>query len=84
VKVERCRSCGAPIIWATATTGRAMPIDRDRIAGGNIELEEPPAFTPEGRRPESPTARVVMPAPGVWRYRSHFATCPDAWRWKRR
>lgn len=84
MKVEACRSCRAPIIWATSTAGRAVPIDRDRIAGGNIELEEAPAFVPEGRRPGSPTARVVKPEPGVLRYRSHFASCPDAWRWKRR
>jgi hypothetical protein len=83
MRVEQCRSCKAPIIWAIARTGRPMPVDVEPIAGGNIELDEQQA-TPQALRPLAPLARLVRAEPGVLRYRSHFASCPDSWKWKRR
>lgn len=85
MKISRCTgpNCGADIIWAMTTAGRPMPVDVERVAGGNIELDEPDLLTPDIVRPPAPIARVVKAQPGVWRYRSHHASCPDAWRFKR-
>lgn len=74
-----CRSCGAAIVWAIGQSadGRMIryPIDPAPIAGGNIELET--------RGQQSPLVHFHPPEPGKPRYRSHFATCPDAARWRR-
>jgi hypothetical protein len=75
MNVEHCRSCKADIFWAVTTARNSMPIDVDQVKGGTLELEERPG------RP--PLVRIVKAEPEVARYRSHFASCPDAWRWKR-
>ena len=65
-----CRDCGEPIIWAkTEATGRAMPVNRDQVLGGNLVLAS------EGMRT---IARVLKPDPALRGYVSHFATCPNA------
>jgi len=70
---ERCGSCGAPIVWAHNVYGKREPIDAAPVAGGNIVLVglgEPP--------------RAEHVKPGVGTHVSHFATCPDARKWRRR
>lgn len=68
----RCRSCGALIVWAkSAKTGKPMPLDHDRVTSG---------------------VRFQADAQGIARLRagvepghaSHFATCPDAARHRRK
>lgn len=72
-----CKSCGAPIVWASTSAGGVMPVDRDRVAGGNIVLVERDALS-------TPRAEIVAPDPDVPRHVSHFATCPNADRHRRR
>lgn len=68
-KGQTCRSCGEPIHWTvTAASGKAMPVDRDAILGGNLVL------TQSGYRT---TATVVTPDPAIRRHVSHFVTCPN-------
>lgn len=71
---RRCKSCGAPIIWASTATGAAMPVDPDPIGGGNLQLTR--------RGDESVTAAVVRPGEGT--HRSHYASCPHADQWRSR
>ena len=61
-----CRSCGAAIRWVYTSRKRAMPIDPVPVAGGNVEVFD------------MGTVSVVTPSPGIVRYVSHFATCPNA------
>ena len=74
--VSRCASCKAEILWAwSGNTFRLTPAGPT----GNVEL------TPEG---DELIAKVWGTA-HVWpegeaRYRSHFATCPHADRFRRR
>lgn len=74
---DLCSACGARILWArSASTGRAMPLDPMPSERGNITLAQ-------GPRGET-IARVVPRAdggPGL--YVSHFATCPEAARFRR-
>jgi hypothetical protein len=76
--VSRCRSCGAPIRWTRTEKGRRMPIDPEPVPEGNIVLRELDEATP--------LALSVPPAafPDEPRYLSHFATCPDAAKHRRR
>lgn len=83
--MSACRSCGAPVVWAVTVDGRRMPVDRDPVDGGNVLLA--PSVEPGG----SPTATVVgkrvqetLFGDNGPRYVSHFATCPDANRHRRR
>lgn len=84
-----CRSCRAPLLWAvTAAKGKAIPLDPDPHPDGNVELGRR-VETADGR--SAPLAHVVdrrqealfeepsTPA----RYLSHFATCPDADRYRK-
>lgn len=78
-----CRSCGAPILWAFTEKGRRIPLDRNPVPDGNIEISDPT---------DGPiTSRVVSGqgtlSPGLFpatRYKSHFATCEFAKRHRRR
>ena len=85
---SRCTSCRARIVWArSATTGKAMPIDVEPHADGNIVLRLDPV--PEAPKRRQRVAYVIGTrtdypgpqgglSPTEPRYRSHFATCPNA------
>ena len=69
MKIQECRACGAPIVWARhLITGRTAPLDAAPSDAGTWSLVDHPehgavygpSYTPEGR------------------HTSHFATCPDA------
>lgn len=75
----RCRSCQAEIVWAETERGKRMPVDAaPNPRNGSIVLRE--------RAGEAPLAIAGVPDeafPGEPRYTSHFATCPEAARWRR-
>lgn len=72
--MSSCRSCRAPIVWASTVNGRSMPVDRDPVPDGNLILTYP--------SPGSALALVVDPDQTMLddppRYVSHFVTCPNA------
>lgn len=75
---QPCRSCGAAVIWATTTAGKAMPVDADPGPGGDVALHQMP-----GR---SVRAEIITGAPelhGADLRTSHFVTCPDADAWRK-
>lgn len=72
--MSQCRSCDAPIIWAKSPAGKAMPIDAEPVPDGNVLLVANGSATPNA---------IVVEADHQWaegarRYKSHFATCPNA------
>lgn len=72
----KCRSCGVEIFFATLNTGKSMPMDAVPVENGNFVLDK------------HGTYRVVLTSessPGEPRYLSHFATCsnPEKHRRKR-
>lgn len=75
MQTNHCRSCGARITWAVTKAGRNMPVDVEPHPAGNLEL------TP--REDGAPLVAMIDPMDAQLtftanRYRSHFATCPDA------
>lgn len=73
--VTSCKSCGAPIVWATTTGGAAIPLDPEPADDGNVLVDT-----------ETGKATVLGSQAGyepLERYKSHFATCPHAKRWRR-
>ena len=70
-----CRSCDAAIEWVTwADSGKAIPLDRGPAPSGNLA-----AVAGKVHRYTAEDERL-----GRERRVSHFATCPDAPRWKKR
>jgi hypothetical protein len=70
---DRCKSCGAPIEWATsAKTGKAIPLDAEPAADGNLVVIDGIA------------GPAIATEPAEIRRKSHFATCPQAASWRNR
>lgn len=79
-ELAACRSCHAPIIWATSKGGTAMPVDAEPVADGNVELTAQPGQW------VGPVA-VVLTAPSLFGLplrKAHFTTCPEADTWRRK
>jgi hypothetical protein len=78
--VSQCRSCRAPIVWVGTEHGKAMPLDREPYEG-----DDPRGLFVIRTEPGKVIAIATTPDafPGEPVYRSHFATCPDADRYRR-
>lgn len=68
-----CRSCAAPILWVRTSKGKLMPLDAEPCADGNMVVVDGVAFT-------AYTLDFEQDRP---RYRSHYATCPQAKEWRK-
>ena len=73
MKTDKCRSCGAPIIWTVTSKGKRMPVDAKPVEGGNVRLDQDLLGN---------TVASIVPD-GTGDRVSHFATCPEAARWRR-
>jgi hypothetical protein len=73
--MSACRSCSAPLLWATTEHERKIPLDPEPYTGddprGLFVLRYPHGYA---------VAMATTPDafPGEPVYRSHFATCPRA------
>lgn len=81
--MNKCKSCGAPIIWIKTFSGKAMPVD----AGGIDFFADPEGkelFVTDGGAVVH-GVRAEEGAEHTHRgYISHFATCPNADQHRRR
>jgi hypothetical protein len=78
--IAACRSCDAPIVWATSSGGKRMPVDALPVPDGNVELTLQPGSW------VGPVA-AVLTAPSLFAKplrKAHFATCPAAEQWRKR
>ena len=72
MKSVKCRSCPAQVIWVrTAATGKRMPLDATPVPAGNVAIRDGLAVVMSG------------PVPGGGGRLSHFATCPQAEKWRK-
>jgi hypothetical protein len=79
--VSACRSCGAPILWAETDGGKRAPLDLDPVPDGTFVIADRNRWGTPRVAYVPADALLIDDAP---RYRSHYATCPDADRWRRR
>lgn len=71
VVTAKCRSCGAPVIWAThVTTGKLTPLDAEPTPDGSWHTSEQLNLSGD--------VIVTYEHGDAGGHRSHFATCPDA------
>lgn len=77
--VTVCRSCKAPVIWCITPRGKRMPVDAVPVSNGNVVVDlmrSPPLAQVQAGGAQRPNA--------AGSYTSHFATCPQAARWRDR
>jgi len=61
----KCRSCGAAIRWGRTQSGKAMPLDAEPVPDGTLGI--------------APNGEIYSKGDEAGdRYKSHFATCPNA------
>lgn len=68
-----CASCRARILWVRHESGRYLPLDHEPVPDGPLVIVGAWAL---------PVAAAVNVDP-LKRYRCHFATCPDAEKYRR-
>lgn len=66
-----CSSCGKPMVWVKTVNGKAMPIDAEPVADGNLVLAGDGTVRVLKKGEKGPVGAGV---PGPY-YKSHFATC---------
>jgi hypothetical protein len=76
---NECRSCGARIRWGLTPKGKAVPVDWEPVAEGNLVLE---VYETDLTVTVLPFRKGKHSEHGP-RYVSHFATCPQAKAWRR-
>ena len=78
--MSNCRSCGAEIWWAKAQgKSKDMPLDSEPCDEGNI------VYVDAGQVRVFKTAMDAERAyPGEKRFLSHFVTCKDATKWRKK
>lgn len=81
---NECRSCGAPIRWAITEKGRRMPLDPDPHPDGNVMVEHAAGADHSGVVVFAGRLLHEERDLGTPLYRSHFASCPDARKHRRR
>jgi hypothetical protein len=83
---NRCRSCKKPIIWAITEKNKRIPIDPKPAANGNIALVDRGNFLLPLAHYKSAGLIAAMRAaePTTPLFLSHFATCPDAARFRKK
>lgn len=75
---DRCRSCGAPILWLTnEKTGKPAPIDAAPSAIGNVAL-----VTGDRYAVLAKGALTLAREGGAELRTNHWITCTDADEWK--
>lgn len=75
--MNTCKSCSAPIIWAKTAKGKAMPLDAEPSAKGNIALADGVAVY------LTKDALAQAAGWGTPLFLSHFVSCPQAARHRR-
>lgn len=74
-RIAKCRSCGAPVIWALTVKGNATCFDAQPNTEGTFVLRR-------GKRTATIYTKYVKTDDeeyaGEPRYTSHFASCPNA------
>ncbi len=75
-----CGSCNAPIVWAKDPAGKSIPVNHGSDPGGNLAVQEARGGGLHVRYLRRDSVLTVH----EWRATSHFASCPDAAKWRER
>lgn len=77
--MAQCRSCGAKIIFVELASGKSMPCDPEPVSWDDVDEgtvlvgEDGKVYKSQGSLLDDDQSYFV----------SHFATCPDADKWRK-
>lgn len=74
MKRSACKTCRAPIVWCETETGARMPLDAEPSPDGNTVVLGEVNGTPRVRV----LSQIELLVDERARFKSHFATCPQA------
>ena len=82
---SRCESCRAPIIWATTTDGKRMPVNaKPSPIAGNVAIDRNGSGRIVATVLAKQRAARLRATNAVPLYLSHFVDCPQANQHRRR
>ena len=81
-RTTKCRACRAPMVWAKTENDRSMPLDPLPVEGGNVVVLRDVGTTLIVKVLGEPSLLDEHASPTV-RYVTHFATCPEAGKFRR-
>lgn len=81
--MSKCRSCGAEIIWIKTPGGKAMPCDAEPVVYWQQKNGSKTIVLNNGEVIKGELEGIPGTETGIG-YISHFATCPDAERFRKR
>lgn len=89
LEVTRCRACGGAVRWIVTPAGKRAPCDAEGIEGTLVDEKPAPpdrvrGFTAAGESVVVSTVPTLLPGELATVYVSHFATCPEADRFRRK
>lgn len=79
----KCKSCGEEIIWIKTAGGKAMPCDPEQIVYWEKKGGSQKIVTSNGEVLSAEFSGILGTETGIG-YISHFASCPNADRHRRR
>ncbi len=77
-----CRSCNAKILWVTTASGKKMPLDIESTEDGNVLIPNP--ATGASARVLSKVEIAEAKAAGRKLFVSHFSSCPEAKKFRKK
>lgn len=77
-----CKSCGAAILWAVTEKGAKIPVDVEPTTDGNVAIQ--PNADQSGWLAFIAGPLEQVPGSSSVRRKSHFATCPNAAKHRRK
>ena len=83
MRTAKCRGCGAEIVWIPTPGGKSMPCDPEQVVYWQSPTGLHKIVTPNGQVVSASLDGDPQTATGIG-YISHFATCPEAGKFKRR
>lgn len=78
-----CKSCGAKIRWIKTASGKSMPVNDEEVMYWQSSKGKATIVTPNGEVVKANLEGILNTATGIG-YISHFATCPNADKHRRR
>lgn len=81
ISMNKCKSCGAQIVYVPLTSGKTMPCNARLVDYYPTEGGRQRIVTPDGR---VVAAEFAGCGEGKVGYISHFATCPKANTYRKR
>ena len=79
----KCRGCGAKILWIQTAAGKSMPCDPEQVTYWEKPGAAGKIVTPNGEVISCEFEGDPAKATGIG-YVSHFSTCPDAGKFRRK